>query len=442
LENTLKDPDESKLPSQPLEIIEKLPAVIQQPPVQVPVVHSEKIYESDPYLKSFSAKIVEILEKDEKFYIRLDATAFYPGGGGQESDRGTLNGQGGLAKVVDLYEKEGDVWHVCELSGAFSADQEVEGLIDWKRRHTMMKSHTAEHILFHCFQDVFKGIDMVKVHISSEGSAIFVKYGGELDMDGVIRVEKSANTILAKELPVTVTEYKKDQLPQGTRVKLERIDSDTVRVVQIGNFDSCACAGLHVKNTIEIGILTISNVTSEGIGQYKITFLVGEDAQDYLIQTRLACDRACSILQTTSDKLERTTVNLKAQKEKLEQTVKSLSERILEELQPAKLGDHNFYSKAFTSLDDKKLMARAGELIKTGRTVVLFCNKEGDKGFLLIAKSQDTFLDIKPIADKTFAMMNGKGGGPDNFISGAGDADKMGKAFGFAEEELTAKLSG
>ncbi|MEW6329806.1 MAG: DHHA1 domain-containing protein, partial [Candidatus Micrarchaeota archaeon] len=152
--------------------------------------------------------------------------------------------------------------------------------------------------------------------------------------------------------------------------------------------------------------------------------------------------RACSVLQTTSDKLVRTAGNLRAEKEKLEQAVKSLNDRILEEMKPAKLRDFQFYSKLLAGLDSKKLQEKAGELVKTGRTVVLFGNKEGDRGFLMIAKSPDTFISIKEIADKAFSKMNGKGGGQDNFVSGAGEGAKLGEAFGLAEEELTEKMMG
>ncbi len=400
----------------------------------------EKIYERDAYESKFSAFVGEVLEKDERLHIVLDSTAFYPGGGGQGCDKGTLDAGSGLAQVINVYEKDGKIWHECEMSGSFSSGQKVEGLIDWERRYTMMKSHTAEHILFHCLKDILKDIEMVKVQIAQDGSSIFVRYPGELLMDNVIEAEKCANSIANKRLKVTVKEYKKEEIPKGTRAKLENIDSEIVRVIHIGDFDICACAGLHVKKTDEIGIIAISNLTREGTGQHKISFLVGQDAQDYLLQTKLACERACSILQTTSDKLEKTAGNLRAEKERLEYAVKSLNERILDEMKPARLKDHYLYSKLLSGMDNKKLMEKVGELIKTGRTIVLLANKEGDKGFLVIAKSPDTYIDIKEVAEKAFAKMNGKGGGQDNFISGAGEGSKLGAAFGFAEEELTEKL--
>lgn len=439
---TPQPPQEPKLiaPEQPhLQLAAPNPSAA---PAQPTSQKTERLYEQDAYVKQFKAKVLEVSEQGDNFQVLLDSTAFYPGGGGQESDRGHLEAANCLAKVLDVFEKGGAVWHVCEFKGALAPGESVEGFIDWPRRHAMMKYHTAEHTLFHCMLDLFKGLEMVKVQITPEGASIFVKYPGELEMSQVLEAEMKANSILSRQLQVTLREFKKDALPQGTRAKLERIDSDVVRVVQVGDFDSCACAGLHVKNTGEVGMLTVSNITSEGAGQYKISFLVGEDAQDYLLQTKLACDKACSILQTTSDKLEKTAVNLKAQKEKLEQAVKTLNEKILDEMQPARIGSYNLYSKSLSNMDNKKLMERAGELIKTGRTIVLISNKEGEKGFLLIAKSMDVFIDLKFVANRAFPMMSGKGGGQDNFISGAGEAAKLGAAFEFAESELTKKLSG
>ncbi|MFH0817565.1 MAG: alanine--tRNA ligase-related protein [Candidatus Micrarchaeota archaeon] len=400
----------------------------------------EKIYERDAYESKFVARVADIVEKGGRIHVTLDSTAFFPGGGGQESDTGTLDSGAGLAQVVNVYEKDGNIWHECELSGSFSSGQKVEGIVNWERRYSMMKSHTAEHILFHSLKETFKNIQMVKVHITPEGASIILQRNDELSMDGVIEAEKLANSVVSKGLPVTIKEYKKEELPEGVRAKLERIETDDVRVVHIGDFDLCACAGLHVKNTGEIGILTVSNISREGTGQHKVSFLVGADAQEYLLQTKLACERACIILQTTSDKLDKTAGNLRAEKERLEQAVKSLNERILDELNPAKIGNYHFYSKLLSGMDSKKLMAKAGELIKTGRTIVLFGNRDGEKGFLVIAKSPDTFVNIKTIADNAFEKMGGKGGGPDNFLTGAGDGKKLGEAFGGAEEELTEKL--
>ncbi|MFH1470283.1 MAG: alanine--tRNA ligase-related protein [Candidatus Micrarchaeota archaeon] len=400
----------------------------------------EKIYEFDPYESKFTATVQEVVEKGERIHVALNTTAFYPGGGGQDCDIGTLDFGSSLAQVVNVYEKDGIIWHECEMSGALSSGQKLEGQIDWNRRYTMMKSHTAEHILFHCLRDLFKDLEMAKVQITGEGSSMFVQREGELEMDKLMQAERRANEIVARGFRVETKIYKKDAVPQGVRGKLDCIDSENIRVVHIGEFDSCACAGLHVRNTGEIGILTISNIARDGTTQHKVSFLVGSDAQEYLLQTKLACERACSVLQTTSDKLEKTAGNLRAEKEKLEAAVKSLNDRILEEMKPAKIRNFSFYSKLLAGMDSKKLQEKAGELVKTGQTVVLLANKEGDKGFLILAKSPDTFIDIKEIADRAFAKMNGKGGGQENFQSGAGDGTKLGEAFGLAEEELSEKL--
>ncbi|MFH1448322.1 MAG: alanine--tRNA ligase-related protein [Candidatus Micrarchaeota archaeon] len=400
----------------------------------------KRIYLDDPYMQDFTADIREIEEKEGLHHIRLDSTTFYPGGGGQACDTGKIKGKDAVGEVESTYEKDGAVWHVCSVSGSFLLGETITGKIDWKRRYSLMKSHTAEHILFHSLMGVCKGIEMIKVNLVPEGSSILVRYPSNINMGLALSAEKIANNVISKNIPVTVKTFGKDNLPEGTRVKLERIHQDDVKVVQIGDFDKCACTGLHVKNTGEISLLTITNITNEGTNQHKISFLVGEQAQEYLLETKKACDGACAILQTTSDKLEKTMTNLKEQKEKLESMVISLNDRILDEIEPANFGEYNLYSKVFVDMDDKKLMEKAGKLIETGRTIVLFGNKKGDDAFILIAKSPDSDINIESISAKMFPLMDGKGGGKGNFLSGAGKADKLGEAFGFAEEEIVEKL--
>ncbi len=399
----------------------------------------KRIFETDAYIQNFSAVVKEIQEKEGTLHMRLDQTAFYPGGGGQDCDTGTISGKS-LANVEEVYEADNEIWHVCTATGPFSVGDRVEARLNWEARYTMMKSHTAEHVLFRTLMNYFEGIEMVKVHVTQEGTSLTVKYPGSLSSELTLDAEKKVGLIISKGLDISIKEYPKDSVPEGTRVKLESITGEMVRVIEVGDYDRCACAGLHIKNTSEIGTLTITNVTSERAGTYKISFLVGEQAQIFLLETKKACDRACTILRTTSDKLEKTMVNLKEQKEKLEAVVKDLNDQILDELEPAKFKDHNFYSKVLSGMDNNRLMEKAGELIKTGRTVVLFGNKEGSKAFIVLAKSPDSWLDIKELSEEIFPMMNGKGGGKDNFISGAGEADKLGETFGFAEEKIGEKL--
>ncbi len=400
-----------------------------------------EIFEKEPYTARFQAKVVEIAEKGGAFLVRLDSTAFFPGGGGQGRDTGTIKGKNGEAKVTETYESNNQIWHTCGGS-SFVVGEAVDCEIDWPRRHAMMKSHTAEHTFFHSLSEVFPGISMVKVQIAPEGSSIFARFNGELSPEGMLEAEKKTNEIIAKGLEVKVNEFTKSSIPAGTRAKLERIDSDSVRVVAVGDFDSCACAGIHVRNTSEIGALAVTGTTSEGAGVWKISFLVGNAAINHLLETKLAANRASAVLQTTPDKLEKTALNLKEKAETLEKSARELGASILSKLEPEKSGPLWLYSVSFSFMDSKKLIEKAGELIKQEKTAVVFANSDGIKGFLLLAKSQDVNADIRAISGRAFSLMDGKGGGKDNFLTGAGEAGKLKEAFDFVEREIWKALAG
>ena len=104
----------------------------------------EKLYYTDRYKKEFNANVVEILEREGKYLVELDQTAFFPGGGGQFCDRGTLNG----IEVVDMLEENGKVYHIIEEN---LSDKQVKGAIDWDRREDGMHQHFGQHVLSGCF---------------------------------------------------------------------------------------------------------------------------------------------------------------------------------------------------------------------------------------------------------------------------------------------------
>lgn len=394
-----------------------------------------ELYYEDPYLKSFTSRVSSISYSNSHVLIMLDKTAFFPGGGGQSFDTGIILGKKGSAKVVETRMEKENVVHVCELNGEMTAGEEVQCKLDWERRYELMRAHTAQHMFFQCLSRFFQNLYVVKDNIDVGRHALFIRSPEPLDFAGIAEAEKLANQTIKEGRRVIVRWVKKEEAGKGDfRVKLDRIKGNEVRVIEIEGFDKSACSGVHVVNTNEIGFLAVTRLTREG-NDYTLEFEFGEKAKEFLLEMKKICMNTCSILQTHPELLEKTAEKLKAENLMMQEQLKELNEELLRKLEPAMKGGIKVYSKIFSGMDSRKLMEKAGELIKEENVLVIFGNK-GEKGFLLIARNQEMTIDIKKIAEKTFQIIEGKWGGKDYFVSGAGKAEKLEEAIKFAIENL------
>jgi len=395
-----------------------------------------KLYYEDPYLKSFTSKVNSVSYSNSHTLIVLERTAFFPGGGGQSFDTGIILGKkGGSAKVVETRMEKGQIIHVCVLEGKIEPGEEVQCKLDWERRYELMRAHTAQHMFFQCLSRFFPNLYVVKDNIDVGRHALFIRSPEPLDFERIAEAEKLANQTIKEGRRVIVHWVKKEEAGKGDfRVKLDRIKGNEVRVVEIEGFDKSACSGVHVVNTNEIGFLTLTRLTHEG-DEYTLEFEFGEKAKDFLLEIKKVCMDTCSILQTHPELLEKTAEKLKAENLMMQEQLKELNEELLGRLEPTMKGGIKIYSKIFSGMDSKKLMEKAGELIKEENALVIFGNK-GEKGFLLIAKNPEMSIDLKTIAEKAFSIIEGKWGGKEYFVSGAGKAEKLEDAIKSAIENV------
>ncbi len=394
-----------------------------------------ELYYEEPYLKSFTSRVNSISYSNSHALIILERTAFFPGGGGQSFDTGIIVGKKGTAKVVETRLEKGSVIHVCMLEGKIEPGEEVQCKLDWGRRYELMRAHTAQHMFFQCLSRLFPNLYVVKDNIDVGRHALFIRSPEPLDFTRIAEAEKLANQVIKEGRRVVVRWVKKEEAGKGDfRVKLDRIKGNEVRVVEIEGFDKSACSGIHVVNTNEIGFLTLTRLTREG-NEYTLEFEFGEKAKDFLLEMKKITMNTCSILQTHPELLEKTAEKLKAENIMMQEQLKELNEELLSRIEPIQKGGMKIYSKVFSGTDSKKLMEKAGELIKEENALVIFGNK-GEKGFLLMAKNQEMSIDLKSIAEKAFGIMEGKWGGKEYFVSGAGKTEKLEEAIKSAIENI------
>ncbi|MDD1770637.1 MAG: DHHA1 domain-containing protein [Methanomassiliicoccales archaeon] len=391
------------------------------------------LYETDPYLSKFDATVTKV----EGEWVVLDRTAFFPGGGGQDPDRGWIED----LEVTGVKGGE-EVRHKVP-DHSFTVGQRVEAEIDWERRHDLMRGHTAEHLLFSTMHKINPELELVKIAITSEKKCFFVK--GEVNWNLVSRSQQEANAAIAAQLPVTEVWASKDSdIVREIRIKAERIHGDKVRIVSIGEIDKAACAGVHVQNTRELRMLLVTKLTSARAkgGDVEIEFLTGREAMERALVLSTYALQAAEELGAVPDDVLSSLANLKTAEESSRETLRSYAKESIARLTPVKLGDVNIVSGVFQGIDKKTLMDAANDHAKRPRTAVVLASVD-ERTLLVVASSPDLDLDCRDILASAMSMVGGKGGGGKCFATGgAASAERSGQAVAKAIEEIRTKVSG
>ena len=216
---------------------------------------TERLYEADAYRAEADAVILAVQPSEEGGRIALDRTVFYPEGGGQPADRGTLTlPDGARLAVRDVHEKEGVVWHTVDaLPPAAAPGAPVRAAIDWAWRFDKMQQHTGEHILSGTLHRLF-GAENVGFHIGAE--AVRMDTSVPISPEGLRQAETEANAFVWQDLPVQISYPSREELAALTYRSKKEI-AGQVRIVTIPGADACACCGTHLASTGQVGLIKI-----------------------------------------------------------------------------------------------------------------------------------------------------------------------------------------
>ena len=205
----------------------------------------KKLYYADSHLKDFSAVVTGCEEVKGGWAVTLDATAFYPTGGGQECDLGILGG----ANVLDVKEQGENILHLCDTPLEVGA--EVTGTIDWERRFDHMQQHSGEHLIMGQIYQKF-GYHNVGFHMG--GHLVTIDLDGPVTWEDLMEIERRTNQIICRNIPVKTWYPSPEELP-NVKYRTKKQLPWPVRIVEFGGEDVCACCGTHVKSTGEIGLV-------------------------------------------------------------------------------------------------------------------------------------------------------------------------------------------
>lgn len=401
-----------------------------------------KLFQKDPYLKNCTSEITEISEDAKGFLLVLDKTVFFPTGGGQSCDKGTING----VKVLDVFEKNGTVFHLIENTSGdnvFRPGDSVSCEIDWDHRFTNMQRHCGEHILSGIFFREYGGVNR-GFHMGENYMTIDISLEENPDIttltwDMAMKAERLANEVIWSDAPVITRYYDTREeaanLPLRKKLTIEK-DISIVCVGDVRNPSDCvACCGTHPKTAGQVGVIKILRLENYK-GMFRIYCEAGQKAlsifDDYHETLTEIGNRYSAAPETVKEKLavhEEKTKLLRDELYRLKTAlISSHTGKISAALQNIRETGSAGFSSSEASETELKYSGSSilvkeyddlsvDDLLKIGRNLELDCIKL----LLIVSRREKTVLlfsngatECGKIVKETASIYQGKGGGNKN----------------------------
>ena len=365
---------------------------------------SEKLYYTDPFLQEFTATVLSCEQDKGGFKVVLDRTAFYPEGGGQPTDTGTLGG----AAVTDVREKDGVIVHTCDK--ALTVGDTVTGTIDWARRFDHMQQHSGEHMVSGIICARY-GCDNVGFHLGKD--VVTIDFNHDIDPADLPSIEAQANAFIWSDTPINNRFLEGDALRQA-EYRSKKFIPGLVRLVAFPGADCCACCGTHVLRSGQVGLVKLLSCQKfrEGV---RIELLCGKRALDYLSgiwEQNLAVSRALSAkpLQTAAavERLQGELENVKLRAATLE-----TADFARKAQEYAEKGDVILFEGDMRADSVRRLCDAV--LDTCGGRCAVFAGEDGNFKYAVGIREGD----IRPLVKELNGALNGRGGGKPNFAQGS-----------------------
>ncbi len=366
---------------------------------------TEKLYYNNCHQKTFTATVTGCEKTGKGWSITLSATAFYPEGGGQACDLGTL----GDARVLDVQKKGDGIVHLCD--SPLTVGETVEGCTDWQRRFDLMQQHTGEHIVSGLLHEKF-GCHNVGFHIGAD--VMEVDFDCNPTPEELADIEYRANRIIWANVGVECGFPAAEELP-GIPYRSKKALDWPVRIVKIPGADTCACCGVHVARTGEVGIIKILSCVKFHQG-VRLQMVCGNRAYRYLTniyeQAKLVSQAFSARLPEIGAAAVRMNDALAA--EKFRST--ALQKQVFEGTAKDYVNQENVlhFAADLAPAGVRELADRIAEVV-TGFAAVFSGNDE--EGYSYCLASRDA--DLRELGKAMNAALGGRGGGKPNFQQGS-----------------------
>ena len=367
-------------------------------------METRKLYYEDCMCRKFSTKVLECRAVEKGWQVILDATAFYPEGGGQACDLGTLGG----VRVLDVREKGEEIIHLCD--GPLEVESAVEGEIDWDRRWDLMQQHTGEHIVSGLIHSRF-GYHNVGFHMGAD--VITIDFDGPIPQEALAEIEKEANRRVWEDRAVRCWYPERSVLP-NVPYRTKKQLPWPVRIVEISGTDLCACCGVHVATTGQVGLIKLFSCVKFHQG-VRIEMACGGRALEFL---SLVYEQNRQVSQAFSAKILETGAAARKMNENLadeKYRASQLQKQILRIQAQSYAGKGNVVHFA-EDLAPGNLRNLAQEIAECSGGVAAVLCEAGDTWNVCLANPGG---DVKELGTRMAKALNGCGGGKAGFFQGS-----------------------
>lgn len=367
----------------------------------------------NPELYSYEVTVKEVKGNEACF----DKTIFYPGGGGQPCDTGTVtilehpkSAHPKRINVLGAYEKDGKVWH--KLSSGLDPGTKVLMELDRQKRESLVRMHTAEHILFRCLQNQIKEISLVKIRLDTNESVIYAR-ADSINWNTLIEAEKQANKVIKEDLDIKEYFVNKSEVEKYPKLRISsRIQEEKIRVVEVHDFDWSACRGIHAKSSGKVNNILITGLNKTD--NYEIRFQT--DCFSKILYYSGEARIAASIMETDVGSVNQRIKALKKNYHELKEKIRDMSRKAANNVRVEEVDGNKIVWQEFYSAEKKQLIEQGRKLAK-GKSIVVFFNKEKEKRTIMIMTSENSCISAEQIMEK-LRKKGAQGGGRGNFASG------------------------
>ena len=367
-------------------------------------MQTRKLYYEDAFLRAFDATVLSCEESKGGYAVVLDATAFYPEGGGQPCDFGML----GDASVTDVREKGGVITHTCNKPLAVGGL--VHGEIDWARRFDHMQQHSGEHIVSGMLCSAYR-CDNVGFHMGAD--KVVIDYNADIPWEAVLEIEAKANEYLWENHPFCETWYEGAAL-EAVEYRSKKPLEGAVRITEFPDADRCACCGTHVALSGQVGLVKFIGHQKFRDG-VRLELLCGKRALDYLALNQQQNQAVAQALSVKVGQTHNAVQRLQTELLSVKQGFAALQEQSFAAIaaQYDGCGDTVLFHEKL----DSDAVRRLCDMVATrcGGRCAVFAGEDGSYTYAVIHAGND----IRGFIKEMNAALSGRGGGRGGFAQGS-----------------------